>query len=162
MPRKSRKAGPKEAPKRWIAVYYRTADGTSPARDALFAPDFPANVRLALLARAAAIRDTPPPAFPASSPMWSVMTRDRERGNVDMSGIFEIRDRQGDTLYRVFCVVDSGAESHGLEAPALVLLSVGVKQVRTAMPQAVYREVRSHADRYLATSPRPVALPPDI
>jgi hypothetical protein len=27
---------------------------------------------------------------------------------------------------------------------------------------AVYREVRSQADRYLATSPRPVALPPDI
>jgi hypothetical protein len=150
------------AKKEWIAAYYKAADGTAPARDTLRAPDFPENVRLSLEARAAAIRDTPPPSFPPGSLMWSVMTRDRERGNVDMSGIFEIRDRQGKVLYRLFCVLDSDAESHGLEAPALVMLSVGIKPVRTAMPQAVYREVRAQADRYFATSPRPVVLPPAI
>lgn len=155
-----RREGP--ASKKWIATYYKAADGTAPARDTLRALDFPENVRLALEARVAAIRDTPPPAFPAGSPMWSVMTRDRDRGNVDMSGIFEIRDRQGNMLYRLFCVLDSNGESHGLEAPALVMLSVGVKPVRTAMPQAVYREVRAQADRYFATSPRPVVLPPEV
>lgn len=90
------------------------------------------------------------------------MTKDRERGNVDMSGIFEIRDKQRDLLYRLFCVIDSNAESHGLEAPALIMLSLGVKPVRTAMPQAVYQEARNQADRYFATTPRPVLLPPQV
>ncbi len=90
------------------------------------------------------------------------MTRDREKGRVDMSGIFEIRDKQGDTLYRLFCVLDSDAEAHGLEAPALVMLALGTKRVRTAMPQSVYRRVRAEADRYFATTPRPVVLPPEV
>jgi hypothetical protein len=90
------------------------------------------------------------------------MTKDRERGNVDMSGIYEIRDKQGDMLYRLFCLIDSNAEAHGLEAPALVMLSLGVKPIRTAMPQAVYQKARGQADRYFATSPRPVLLPPRV
>jgi hypothetical protein len=87
------------------------------------------------------------------------MSRDRGKGTIDMSGIFEIRDKQGDTLYRLFCVLDSDGESHGLGAPALVMLSLATKRVRTAMPQAVYRRVRAEADRYFATIPRPVLLP---
>jgi hypothetical protein len=78
-----------------------------------------------------------------------------------MSGIYEIRDKHGDMLYRLFCVLDSDAGSHGLEAPALVMLSLGVKPVRTEMPQAVYERVRAEADRYFATSPRPITLPPE-
>jgi hypothetical protein len=94
--------------------------------------------------------------------MWSAMSRDREKGKIDMSGIFEIRDKQGDTLYRLFCVVDSDAGSHGLEAPALVMLSLATKPVRTVMPQSTYRQVRAQADRYFKTSPRPVVLPPEV
>lgn len=148
--------------KQWIATYYKDANGKAPARDALRAVGFPKNVRLALEARAKAIRDAPPPSFPAGSPMWSAMSRDRDKGKIDMSGIFEIRDKQGDTLYRLFCVLDSDAESHGLEAPALVMVSLGTKHVRTAMPQSLYRQVRAQADRYFATTPRPVVLPPEV
>jgi hypothetical protein len=148
--------------KKWIATYYKDASGRAPARDSLRAADFPKNVRLALEARAKAVRDAPPPSFPGGSPVWSPMTRDREKGRVDMSGIFEIRDKQRDTLYRLFCVLDSDAESHGLEAPALVMLSLATKQVRTAMPQSVYRRVRAEADRYFASTRRPVVLPPEV
>jgi hypothetical protein len=167
-PRKKREKAPpaktqgSPSKKDWIATYYKAEDGRAPARDALRSDEFPKNVRLALEARAKAVRDAPPPSFPAGSPMWSAMSKDREKGKVDMSGIFEIRDKQGDTLYRLFCVVDSDAESHGLEAPALVMLSLATKPVRTAMPQSTYREVRAQADRYFATSPRPVILPPEI
>ena len=90
------------------------------------------------------------------------MSKDKEKGKVDMSGIFEIRDKQGDTLYRLFCVLDSDAASHGLEAPALVMLSLATKQVRTALPQSVYKRVRAEADRYFATTPRPVVSPPQV
>ncbi len=73
-----------------------------------------------------------------------------------MSGIFEARDRHHRKRYRLFCVLDSNAPDHGLDAPALVMLSGTVKNVGEEVPQAVYREVRRQADRYFATSPRPV------
>ena len=146
----------------WIATYYRDANGAAPARVAMRQGDFPEKVRLALEARVSAIRDEPPPSFPAGSPMWSLMSKDRARGKVDMSGVYEVRDKHGDTLYRLFCVLDSEASAHGLEAPALVMLSLGTKAVRTVMPQSVYKRVRAEADRYFATSPRPVILPPQV
>jgi hypothetical protein len=158
--RKTRATVPSK--KEWIATYYKDANGEAPARAALRADAFPKNVRLALEARAKAVRDAPPPSFPAGSPMWSAMSKDKDKGKVDMSGIFEIRDKQGDTLYRLFCVLDSDGESHGLEAPALVMLSLATKPVRTAMPQSAYKEVRAEAHRYFATTPRPVVLPPEV
>lgn len=79
-----------------------------------------------------------------------------------MSGIFEIRDKQGDTLYRLFCLLDSAAQAHGFLDSALVMLMLASKPVRTTMPQSVYRRVRAEADRYFATSPRPVVLPPGV
>jgi hypothetical protein len=148
--------------KAWIATYYKDPTGKAPGRDVLRADGFPKNVRLVLEARAKAVRDAPPPSFPAGSLVWSAMSKDREKGKVDMSGIFEIRDKQGDMLYRLFCVLDSNGESYGLEAPALVMLSLATKPVRTVMPQSVYKRVRAEADRYFATSPRPVVLPPGV
>lgn len=79
------------------------------------------------------------------------MSRDPQRGKVDMSGIFEVRD-----------MLDSEAGEHGVDARLLVLLSLGIKRERTAMPQAVYRQVRRQADRYFATSPRPILWPPEV
>jgi hypothetical protein len=136
-------------------------DGSVPAREALYAKDLPRPVRLALLARVVAVRDYPPPSFPTGSPIWSLMSRDPQKGKVDMSGIFEIRDKHGPLLYRLFCVLDSQAPEHGVEdARVLALLSLGIKPERTAMPEAVYRQVRRQADRYFATSPRPILWPP--
>jgi hypothetical protein len=104
---KAKSSNPSTIPpskKKWIAIYYKDGSGRAPARDSLRAADFPKNVRLAVEARAKAVRDAPPAPFPGGSPVWSPMTRDREKGRVDMSGIFEIRDKQRDTLYRLFCV----------------------------------------------------------
>jgi hypothetical protein len=145
----------------WVASYYVEEDGSVPAREALCAGDTPRAVRIALLARVVAVRDYPPPSFPTGSPIWSLMSRDPQKGKVDMSGIFEIRDKHGPLLYRLFCVLDSEASEHGVEdARVLALLSLGIKPERTRMPERVYRQVRRQADRYFATSPRPILWPP--
>jgi hypothetical protein len=146
----------------WAASYYVDDGGSVPARDALSAAEFPKAVRVALLARVVAVRDHPPPSFPTGSPVWAVMSRDPQRGKVDMSGIFEVRDKHGPLLYRLFCLLDSEAGEHGVDARLLVLLSLGIKRERTAMSQAVYRRVRRQADRYFATSPRPILWPPEV
>jgi hypothetical protein len=89
------------------------------------------------------------------------MSGDPQRGSVDMSGIFEIRDKHGPLLYRLFCVLDSGAPGHGVDdAQVLAILSLGIKPARTAMPERVYRQVRRQAGRYFASSPRPILWPP--
>lgn len=63
----------------WIATYYKDAAGEAPARGAMRAVGFPKNVRLALEARIKAVRDAPPPSFPAGSPVWSAMSKDKVR-----------------------------------------------------------------------------------
>jgi hypothetical protein len=143
----------------WAAAYYLAENGRAPARQALFGANLPTPVRLALLARISAVVGGPPTSFPTSTPIWSLMTRDKERGNVDMSGIFEARDKHGSVLYRLFWVIDSQAGEHGMDAQLVVMLSLGIKQIRTAMSQTVYRTVRAQADRYFATTPRPIVLP---
>lgn len=146
----------------WAAAFYVEQDGSVPAREALYADDIPKAVRLALLARVVAIRDHPPPSFPTGSPIWSLMSRDTQKGKVDLSGIFELRDKHGPLLYRLFCVLDSQAGEHGVDAQVLVMLSLGIKRERTAMPESAYREVRRQADRYFAVSPRPILWPPHV
>src|SRR5579859_3835315 len=39
----------------------------------------------------------------------------------EMAGIFEARDRHGDTLYRLFAFFDEAAGAHGGDGPTLVL-----------------------------------------
>jgi hypothetical protein len=157
-------------PLKWIAVYYREgstrvelteeqiAAGTSPdpAPARAFLNALPLSPRAGLRATIVAVRDRPPPSFPTGSQAWRLMHKPAKKGDVDMSGIFEARDRHQRKLYRLFCVLDSRAPEHGLAAAALVMLSGTVKKVGEEVPQAVYREVRRQADRYFATSPRPV------
>ena len=64
-----------------------------------------------------------------------------------MKGIYEARDKHGKQLYRLFCVLDRAAPEHGVEAPALVLLSGGAKPVGAAMDDRVYRDVPTNAGR---------------
>lgn len=142
-------------PPEWQAFFYEEADGTRPAYDYL--GSIPRSARETLYAILVAVKNRPPYSFPTQSPMWSAM---RNEGGVDMSGIYEARDKHRDRLYRVFCVLDRNAPEPGVAAPALVILSGDDKPVRTKMPKAVYRRVRVQADRYWATSPRPVGRPP--
>jgi hypothetical protein len=155
---------------KWIAVYYREGDarddlteeqiatgaGPDPVPARAFLNSLPLSPRAGLRATIAAVRDRPPPSFPTGSQTWRLMHKPTKRGEVDMSGIFEARDRHERKLYRLFCVLDSRAPEHGLDAPALVMLSGTIKNVGEVVPQTVYREVRRQADRYFTIDPRPV------
>jgi hypothetical protein len=133
-----------------------TGAGPDPAPARAFLNALPLSPRAGLRATIVAVRDRPPPSFPTGSQAWRLMHKPAKKGDVDMSGIFEARDRHARKLYRLFCVLDSVAPEHGLAAPALVMLSGTAKNVGEKVPQAVYREVRRQADHYFATSPRPV------
>jgi len=130
----------------WVNVFYAETDGSAPAQEFLDAS--PKTTRETLLAIVVSVRDSPPPSFPPSM-HWHVM-----RG--EMRGIYEARDRHGNMLYRLFCVLDRKATEHGLDAPALVMLSGGEKPVREEMDARTYAEVRRQRDEYINSSPRQI------
>jgi hypothetical protein len=130
----------------WANVFYVTRDGSVPAQE--FLDECPTTARQTLLAIVVSVRDSPPPSYPPSM-HWQVM-----RG--DMRGIYEARDRQGNMLYRLFCVLDRKGTDHGLDAPGLVLLSGGVKPVREEMHPRTYARVRQERDEYMSSSPRQI------
>jgi hypothetical protein len=102
-----------------------------------------------LLAIMVAVREAPPPSFPPSK-MWHAM-------HWEMKGFYEARDEHDGQLYRVFCVLDSQAPEHGLDAKALTLICGGAKKVRSAMDGSVYDEALAYREDYLAT--RRIMLP---
>ena len=126
---------------KWSVAFYRTAKGLAPARSFLL--DCPQPVREMLLAIVVAVRDAPPPSFPPSK-MWHVM-------HGEMKGFYEARDEHDGQLYRVFCVLDSQAPEHGLDAKALMLICGGAKPVRSPMDKSVYDEALAYRKDYLAT-----------
>jgi len=154
---------------KWISVYYYEGDlkkvvtaedvasgvAPDPAPARAFLSGLPKSPRAGLMATVVAVRDRPPLSFPASTPVWRLMHKPQKKGEVDMSGIFEARDKHQQKLYRLFCILDSTGPEHGLAAPAVVMLSGTIKNVGEQVPQAVYKAVRTQADHYRATSPRP-------
>ena len=126
---------------KWSLAFYRTAKDTTPAREFLLG--CPQPVREMLLAIVVAVRDAPPPSFPPSK-MWHVMHR-------EMKGFYEARDEHDSWLYRLFCVLDSQAPEHGLDAKALTLICGGAKQVRSPMGKSVYEQALAYREDYLAT-----------
>jgi hypothetical protein len=161
---------------KWITVYYYEGDlkkvvtpedvangvAPDPAPARAFLAGLPKSPRAGLRATVVAVRDRPPTSFPASTPIWRLMHKSQKKGEVDMSGIFEARDKHQQKLYRLFCVLDSKGSDHGLAAPAVVLLSGTIKNVGEVVPQSVYKAVRAQADRYFATSPRPAISDPGV
>jgi hypothetical protein len=135
---------------KWSVAFYRTAKDTVPAR--AFLLGCPRPVREMLLAIVVAVRDASPPSFPPSK-MWHVM-----RG--EMKGFYEARDEHDGQLYRVFCVLDSKAPEHGLDAKALTLICGGAKSVRSPMDKSVYDEALVYREDYLVT--RRIVLPMGI
>jgi len=132
---------------KWSLAFYMTAKDTAPAHKFLL--DCPQPVRETLTAIVLAVRDAPPPSFPPSK-MWHVM-------HGEMKGFYEARDEHDGQLYRVFCVLDSQAPKHGLDAKALTLICGGFKRVRSPMDKSVYAEALAYREDYLAT--RRIVLP---
>jgi hypothetical protein len=150
--RRAKARGPNDAglspvTTRWSLAFYRTAKDIAPAREFLLG--CPQPVREMLLAIVVAVRDAPPPSFPPSK-MWHVM-------HGEMKGFYEARDEHDGQLYRVFCVLDSQAPEHGLDAKALTLICGGAKAVRSPMDKSVYEQALAYREDYLAT--RRIVLP---
>jgi hypothetical protein len=105
-----------------------------------------------LLAIVVAVRDAPPPTFPASR-MWHAM-------HAEMRGFHEARDEHQGQLYRLLCVLDANAPDQGLDAKVLALIFGGVKRTRSAMSARVYGKALEYRADYLAT--RRIVLPAGV
>lgn len=112
-----------------------------------FVSGCPKPVQDALLSTFQAVLERPPTKFPPGTLLWRPM-----RGR--MQGIYEIRDRYGRQLYRLFCLVDSDAVRNGCSTPVLVMLSGGEKLVNTEMDDDVYEEACGYRDHYIKSNPR--------
>jgi len=126
-----------------------------PARS--FLDDCPTEVRAELLATLQAVRDAPPPAF-SGGLRWHAM-------HGDMSGWFEARTKQerskneartkqGQTLYRLFCLLDR--DGPGLPGASLIMVTGGAKAKESAFSDAFYATVRRLGDEYRASNPRSI------
>lgn len=145
-------------PEPWGIEIYKRGEKEEPALSFL-RTQCPDATRGRLMAIVVAVSQFPPPSFPTSGQLWRLMHEDPDRGKVDMSGILEARVKGEGVLYRLFCILDRDGAKHGLGGPVLVLMGGGVKPERTAMPQAVYEEMRTSVDNYRARHPRPVLRP---
>jgi helix-turn-helix protein len=126
--------------------FHEADDGTRPGLE--FLNGMPRDPRETLYAMITAFRDRAPGSISTSAPLWSVL---EGRGAIDTSGIYEAREMNAGTLFRLFCVVDPVAEGE----PALVVLSGDTRPVGRELPVAVIRRVRAEAVRHLRTSRRP-------
>ncbi len=131
----------------WALAFYMESEGRVPGREFLLA--CPQPVREMLLAVLVAVRDAPPPSFPASR-MWHAM-------HGEMKGFHEARDAHNGQLYRLFCVLDRQAPEHGLDSRAVVIICGARKRARNAMGASVYRKALDCRADYLAT--RRIMLP---
>jgi hypothetical protein len=125
----------------WRVAFYETARGEVPAR--AYLDDCPRQAREVLLRIVVEVARSPPPSF-RSPRHWRAM-------HGSMRGLYEARDRHGNLLYRLFCVVDALAPAHGHAHKLVTLIDGGTKPVRSEMPARVYRQVVELADDYRAT-----------
>jgi Txe/YoeB family toxin of Txe-Axe toxin-antitoxin module len=121
----------------WRDGHFCTSDGTKPAEEWLDSLDQKAAAEVVSVVLT--VRDAPPPAF-AGGGKWEAM-------HGDMADLYEVRCRRGDTLHRLFCVLDRNHPA----GPALVMLDGDSKPNRRKMPGAVYERVRRRRDEYHET-----------
>lgn len=139
------------APEQWQPVFYETARGQRPAWEFLVGEETPIDVRRELLVTVRAVLQVGPPRFPTSTQRWRLMHKPASKKDVDLSGICEARDKHSNKLYRLFCLIDRDAPTHGLALPSLVLLGGVVKPARTEVPQTEYRRIDRYRKDYRAT-----------
>ncbi len=147
MPKKN--PGRKSQPKlEWKIVFYRMAQGQTPALQWLTA--LPRERREQLLGWAEAIRTWQPGpyAFPPGL-MWQPM-------HDDAAGCFEIREEHNKVRYRLFCVIDRKAMDSGLTHPVVCFLDGATKPIDTALDPATYKRLGAMRKEYMATDPRRV------
>ncbi len=125
-------------------VLYVEADGTRPFVD--WSRTIPVRMTARLMAVVDAVADAPPHRF-AGGGQWEAM-------HGEMAGWFEVRQRGGGRLYRVFCLLDSTTSA---TESTLVVVAGMAKPVGTVFSTREYAAIRAMGERYWATLPRPVA-----
>lgn len=129
----------------WEYAFYRAVSGECPAEDFLRNPKLPKEPRQELLKTIEAVVAVGPLQYPASTPRWKVMRKSKKKGEVNLGGIFEARDKHRQVLYRLFCVLD---HEH-LQHPTVVLLGGTHKPVRTIVSQQIYKQIDEYRHEYL-------------
>lgn len=135
----------------WAVHYFRrhrTDDSkrSVPARE--FLQRCPPEVRAHLVAVVKAVAEAPPPRF-GGGLQWRAM-------HGEMRGWFEVRDRHGGWLYRVFCLLEREGAAIGLGGPSVVLVTGLRKANESAFTKADYARVRALGDEYRSRTPRSV------
>lgn len=126
--------------------YQDAQTGAIPALDFLF--DVPEKVRVNLLAIRDAVR------FSGGPERWQdTNTHALMRG--DLSFMYEVRDRQDQTLYRLYLIWDRATAD-------IVMVDGKSKPNDTAISQRQYDTLAELGQRILATDPRPYATVDDV
>lgn len=149
--RSGKRATKSQPTERWQLAVYETGSGKRPALDFLGDKKLPDAVREELLVTVTAVAEYGPTRFPTSTNRWRLMHKPTKKGEVDLSGVCEARDKHKNILYRLFCVLDRDAAKHGWPLPSLVLISGARKPVRTEMSQKEYKMVDRYRNDYLKT-----------
>lgn len=138
-----------QAQRGWGIEFFRRVDkrAQTPVPGRSFLDDCPTEVRAELLATLTAVRDAPPPAF-SGGLRWHAM-------HGDMNGWYEARTKRGQTLYRLFCILDRNGP--GLPGPSMIIVTGGAKPNESAFSDKFYASVRRLGDEYRASNPRSIA-----
>lgn len=143
------KADHAQAP--WRIHYFQRHPDDDPSTIAparTFLEACPVPVKAHLRAILTAVADAPPPRF-AGGLQWRAM-RD------EMRGYYEVRDRYGPWLYRVFCILERSGAAVGLGGSSIVLITGMKKRNESAFSGADYRRVRWLGEEYRSRTPRSV------
>jgi hypothetical protein len=84
----------------WQVAVYEAATGERPALEYLGGDKVPDQPRRELVLTVLAVVQIGPLSFPTGTNRWRLMHKPSTKGQVDMSGIFEARDRHNRVLYR--------------------------------------------------------------
>jgi hypothetical protein len=120
----------------WRIHFFRRFDGSVPTRS--FLDSVPAKVAAEIHAVLEAVASAPPPAFSGGG-KWEVM-------HGDMGGLYEVRVRQGRTLFRLLCILER--ESEDLGGPSVSCLGGLTKPSGSAADPKDYERIRQFAGEF--------------
>jgi hypothetical protein len=133
----------------WDVVYYRQADGQTPAID--FLDGCPTKLQARFDAVLDDVAAAPPPRYSGGG-RWEAM-------HGDMGGFYEVRV-QGPSReqFRLFCILDNGSaqqlRERGLPRAAIAVITGMRKPFMTVFDEHDYAGVRRLGDDYRAQLPR--------
>lgn len=120
----------------WLIHFFQSADGSVPTLS--FLDRLPAKVAAEIHAVLEAVATAPPPAFSGGG-KWEAM-------HGQMRGMYEVRVRQGQTLFRLICLLER--EGDDLGGPSIVCLDGLTKRSGSAAGSRDYLRIRHAAAEF--------------